>query len=259
MDGGNSEAVSDDYYIPFDPEARLNTEANNRKHSGLNGFTQTYLKDWAEGGSEFLTLSLGGYLFKIKLDSCYQTPKEFGSKLATITGSTDKIYANIRIEDVHLFSGFEEYYTGILRNQSNTDVPELSLDLLKYIDEPSISDLQNSSNYYFSGLSFSASPITRRDGETRSESAFVTSNGINQYTISLCILQKNGEEWQVHEPAYLPNIEHGDTKDSVKLNNVTLNKIDANELTHKGNPLSMLTVAPSGSKWQLQFSSAKNN
>ena len=36
--------------IPFDPEARLNTEANNRKHSGINGYTQTFLKsDWNTG------------------------------------------------------------------------------------------------------------------------------------------------------------------------------------------------------------------
>ena len=52
--------------IPFDPEARLNTEANNRKHSSLNGYTQTYLKEWDEK-KKLLTVALAGYLFNITL------------------------------------------------------------------------------------------------------------------------------------------------------------------------------------------------
>jgi hypothetical protein len=32
------------YYFPYDPEARLTTEANKLKESSLNGFTQTYIK-----------------------------------------------------------------------------------------------------------------------------------------------------------------------------------------------------------------------
>ena len=43
---GNENSVLDKYYIPFDPEARLNTEANNRKHSALNGYKQDYLREW---------------------------------------------------------------------------------------------------------------------------------------------------------------------------------------------------------------------
>ena len=36
----------DDYYYPFDPEARLNTEYNNRHITGINGFTHTFIKNW---------------------------------------------------------------------------------------------------------------------------------------------------------------------------------------------------------------------
>ena len=54
-------------YIPIDPEARLNTEANNRKHSGLNGYKQEYLNYWNTNGE--LSLVLAGYLFNIKLAS----------------------------------------------------------------------------------------------------------------------------------------------------------------------------------------------
>ena len=69
--------------LPFDPEARLNTEANNRKHSSLNGFTQTYLKEWDTTGKR-LSLSIAGYLFDILLtndDTDYSEAEDFATEL----------------------------------------------------------------------------------------------------------------------------------------------------------------------------------
>jgi hypothetical protein len=102
-------ATNEGKYIPFDPEARLNTEANNRKHSSLNGYTQTYLKDWDEA-NKTLTLSLAGHLFTIKLakydasgnvitDSDCTDKAEFASRVdGNIVGGVDtktRVYANV--------------------------------------------------------------------------------------------------------------------------------------------------------------------
>lgn len=264
--------TDDQYYIPFDPEARLNTEANNRKHSGLNGYTQTYLKDWDEA-NKLLMFSLGGYLFNIELctkDSNgtvlndYGTPAVFGFKVIEILKNTaealkdnaktmaeitaaeallnnitdaTEIYANILIEDVHLFSGRQEYFTEVLRNQSKTDTdnPETSLDLLKSnianaTSEVLLASENEPNNYYFSGLSFSTSPLTGQE-KTRSVEKITPvrdaamGKTVTQTQVSLCILEKvktsaEGEtldvwEWKIHQPALLPKIEHGATDDSI--------------------------------------------
>jgi hypothetical protein len=220
---GNSES-----YIPFDPEARLNTEANNRKHSGLNGYTQTYIKDW-EG--DLLTMSLGGYLFNItfpdgSVPDGYLSQDGVGKKIAenVLNSAATKIYANILIQDVHLYSGFTEYYTGVLRNQTATDQPTTSLDLLV-----------TGSDYYFSGLSFSTSPLTEEDKAWSSISRLVTLNDgasttVKQTVISLCILNKTQEDdeteatWKLYQPALLPKIEHGDTEDSIAVTGNALMK-----------------------------------
>ena len=212
-DGDSNPDTADPCYIPFDPEARLNTEANNRKHSGLNGYTQTYLKKWDES-NKALSLVLAGYLFDVDLNS-FDNINLFGS--AIVDENTDatntKIYANILIQDVKLFSGtFKEYYTGILRNQSDTSEPEQSLDLFKSsIETPDLSHTKDYNNYYFSGLSFSLKPITDNNNDTWSE----IKNNNRQTLVSLCILEKQDGCWNIYQPAFLPKIEHGETKDSV--------------------------------------------
>ena len=247
LDGDTQTTPNDIKYIPFDPEARLNTEANNRKHSSLNGFTQTYLKDWDET-NQILTVSLAGYLFTIKLATGHSSENSFGGKIidalitkvdndksAAITAGTDTsgfeseladineanyIYANILTEDVHLFSGFnQEYFTGILRNQSTIESdPETSIDLLKTDIENSsnptaaLADAQNFNNYYFSGLSFSVEPLT---GSAAPRNSIKRDDNDRQQFVSLCILEKVGDTWKVHEPARLPFIEHDVDKDSV--------------------------------------------
>lgn len=232
-----SSLVSDGSRIPFDPEARLNTEANNRKHSGLNGFTQTYLKNWDEA-NKLLSLSLAGYLFNITLPETYlsvtdpaaenygTSEDKFGKTIVTkIEDDTaTKIYANILIEDAQLFSGFQDYFTGILRDQVNTygKLPEDSLDLLAQGLE------QNEYNsYYFSGLSFSTKPLTAIAGDTTEYTTYheksysfdrddnVRTRDVKQTFVSLCILEKSGSTWKIHEPARLPFIEHDTLEDSI--------------------------------------------
>lgn len=271
----NDSTTGDIYYIPFDPEARLNTEANNRKHSSLNGFTQTYLQDWNQETKVF-TLSLGGYLFNITLDDTYLTSSQVDNKTiytfntdvfgddivdalvnkidALIAEAKDKndttgeqnciteknavtnaarIYANILLEDTHLFSaGFGEYYTSVLRNQS-AGPAQTSLDLLK-----TGGSVSASADYYFSGLSFSTEPLTKKAGEithdSKLQTAIIDGNSVNQQIVSLCILEKEGSSWIIHQPALLPKIDHGTTEDSIVVYGDTTLKGNGKKLTVEG-------------------------
>lgn len=247
----NENTVSDQFYFPFDPEARLNTEANNRKHSSLNGYTQTYLKDWDPAFSD-LTLALEGYLFKIKLDTDFTSEKyktasntnteaaqaavdAFGAAITSAVEDTSAnyIYANILLEDVHLFSGFQEYYTSILRNQSAE--LEQSLDLLNSaaVSEGSFGATQNFENYYFSGLSFSTTPLSGKNITRSSTPREVgpSSNITKQLIVSLCILEKDGSIWKIHEPARLPLVEHGSTENSIVLRDTEADSIITPKVT----------------------------
>jgi hypothetical protein len=230
---GNDRTTGDRYRLPFDPEARLNTEANNVKHSGLNGYTQTYLKDWNETTKQ-LTLSLAGYLFNIKLTDDYLSQNAFGNAIAESLGANSVtasyIYANILLEDVQLFQGEpKSYYTRVLRNQSNTDDPTDSIDLLKTaIATGTDTDaMKDKNNYYFSGLSFSIVPATNIEG-ARSEKILAKSDSVNQVVVSLRILDLVGDgeaaEWKIHQPAYLPFIEHGEIEDSIVVGDTLVRK-----------------------------------
>lgn len=266
-------------YIPFDPEARLNTEANNRQHSGLNGFTQTYLERWE---NNMLALSLAGYLFKIKLEDKYITPGEFGKALYEVLGKdpdATSIYANIRISSTPLFSAdFAEYHTSVLRNQTASAAPLDAIDVLSTQSTAKRAE----ENYYFAGLSFSTRPITVEEDSNVSDktaysptrSTYVKEDNEAQLLVSLRILDLNKNNsteesnwlWQIHEPARLPRVEHGDEAGSVKLDKVALNdltagSINASELYCNAKPLSMLEVVPNEETGahRLVFSFAKNN
>lgn len=258
---GSVATTNDQYYFPFDPEARLNTEANHRKQSGLNGYTQTYLKEW-DKDNKLLTLSLAGYLFTIDInvqipevkdaqdkviEQAYNLVNEadFGAKMATLVGAENAIYANIVLEDVHLFSGFREYHTRVLRDQLGRDSesPSTQLDLLTDADSIDVKsvDVNDFNNYYFSGLSFSSAPMagigqsgytpTTRDICIKTE---VGNRKATQEIVSLCILEKvktsaDGVtpevwEWKIHEPARLPFIEHDTLEDSVVMGETHVRK-----------------------------------
>lgn len=217
------------YYIPFDPESRLNTEANNRKQSSLNGFTQTYLNDWSwSKNSGQLSIVLAGYLFNVALESDCQSPANFGTKLAGLLEdeSANHIYANIIAERVRLFQGDpKDYYSEILTSQSATSEPVLDLLITN-------KDATNVDSYYFSGLSFSNKPLatlSRSDYDAQLGTEFKTHDEIviykqedaettvQQKIVSLCILDfdSTGSVWTIHNPAKLPQIKHGNSDNSV--------------------------------------------
>lgn len=256
IDTDNDGKLEDDsFYFPFDPEARLNTEANNIKQSGLNGYTHTYLYNWpledAELMPDTIVLVLGGYLFSIKATNTYKSPAAFAAKIAN-GSSASKIFANVLIEETPLFSGFQDYNTSVLRNQTATDTGEAALDLLyKTTDEPTTAYVSNPDNYYFSGLSISSEPLTGIDNSSSIEKLDIPGRR-TQYVVSLCILEKNSNnEWVINQKALLPHIEHGDIEDSVKVGTLIADDIKLSS----GLRVPALDVVDIGNDtWQLQFS-----
>lgn len=237
IDGdGDTNSVHDKYYIPFDPEARLNTESNNRKHSALNGFKNSYLYDWTtdkDSGTGNLTIVLAGYLFEIQLPESYSTPDAFGNgfcNLFTKSNNISSIYANIGIEDVRFFSGaagVPEAITEVLRDQTSNSAPTGSLDFLAPGEPVEIAD-----SYYFSGVSFSTTQL----------------NDTRAYSIRLLQKDKNSDVWQVCETARLPEIEHGTEPESVKVG-----ILEASSIKIAGAHPSTLNLVETDGKYQLQF------
>lgn len=284
---GNDLTVNDYYRLPFDPEARLNTEANNRKHSGLNGFTQTYLASWIEddlvgaeipAGTEIISnddtkkgyfeLVIAGYYFKISLNSDFTTPSGFAIKAMDKLGvdrfdkSQKSLYANIRIDETLLFSGlgtgFVNYKTGVLRNQNYE--PSTCLDLLTTFVRTNVNQTQRPSeigdfnNYYFSGLSFSLEPITGIDA-TQSDKPVIDAEGtVVQRMFSIRLLDYNGSTWKIHNPAWLPKIEHGDDDNSVRVGILEADSIKIKDTSVPS--LKLVQLQPEQeNRWQMQFSS----
>lgn len=197
----------DKYYIPFDPEARLNTEYNNRRHSGLNGYKQDYIYNWNEKDKK-LSIVLAGYLFEIKLDENTDTPSKFGNKIAEVaklTESDNVIYAKIVLADVTFLAKTDqvpEATTKVLRNQTDTKEVSSSLDTLLDAN----CKAEEPDNYYFTGLSLTTKKTTDATGS---------------HIICLELLEKpSGKDWQIHEPSRLPAITHGITENSVSVGNL---------------------------------------
>lgn len=250
------------YYIPYDPESRLNTESNNRQHTSINGFAQSFIKSWSYTD---ISMSIGGYLFKIKPQYRETLGHEneydaFGKTLLEATGETgSSIYANIRIESVPLYSGFTTYYTNILRDQTTTLQPSASIDIL-------LSDIKNNAAgaallkrnpeecFYFAGLSFSVSPLTGgsfADKPVREVDTSRDDGSFYQKTISLRILDLVDGVWQLHQPALLPDVTHGPVKDSVKLGTVYADHILRDGVTV---PSMFLSQVAGTDTYRLKFS-----
>lgn len=250
--------------IPFDPEARLNTEANNRKASSLNGYTQTFVKSWGDERTPKLALTLAGYSFEIDLPTSpldgnvvkYHEVETFCTKLLDFLEepAATTIYANVLLEEIPLYEGFTSYSTYVLRNQSDTSFANPYLDLLQ--DDSAVPDNSDeyTDKYYFSGLSFSTGPITAKEltrSEVSTESSEQDGKTRPQLKVSLRILEKKDGAWQIHQPALLPNIEHGETTESIKVSGVL------NAGTVKQNGISVAIVEPvkqNNGKYVLTFS-----
>ena len=275
---------AENYNIPFDPEARLNTEANNRKHSGLNGLASDYINKFSSDEG-ILSLVLAGYLFDIKLAKnmtltdtiCNALITEFktlasssGTETAptatSIITSADRIYANILIEETQLYTGeFKEYFTGVLRDQSAAESSDNSakteLDLV--IDEKA--NLQSAENYYFSGLSFSIHPLTGIKPKdqyidsqtispvTRDERKIYSNGALVQRIVSLCIFEKKNGSWQIHKPACLPEIKHGDLDGSIKLGDTCAQSFRMGTDSSNSKSVPAIQLKKDGNEYQLQF------
>ena len=232
--------LADQSYIPYDPEARLNTESNNRKHTSLNGFAQSYIKAFDNG--EF-SIVLDGYLFRIKTESI----KAFTDALPAFLSDATDIYANIRVAKVKLYEGFENYNTEVLRDQTANSDPLASIDV----------DTDDGNGYYFSGLSFSASPLTKEDNEENTEGLVVSEKREgNSKIISLNILKRSTVDgaWQVNQEALLPDVKHGATVDSIKVGTVYADSIVQND--GRVVTLDVVELTDTGT-YQLQFSFGK--
>ena len=217
------EVSGEKLYIPFDPEARLNTEANNRKHSGLNGFAKSYLLDW-ERSSTSITLVLAGYRFDIKFSDYEEGSNvtriidadSFGTALYKLLvpeqdrggdRDTKKIYANILTADMQFFSidGTDSpnslVNTEILRDQAFSMAPETCLDLGKIQPAKAVTD------YYFSGLTFSTRKLETIKPELETSKVM--------HPESLLLMEYVDNAWHICEKSRLPKIEHGPYEDSV--------------------------------------------
>lgn len=254
-------------YIPFDPEARLNTENNTRKQT----FQPTYLKEWFVPDTEQLTNHISGYVsmvidgyqFTIDLpyDGLCHTASDFAEAVVTALGATTatQLYANIRVEETPLFAGTDlTYQTGVLRNQTNTSLPAVSIDLLASTSL----DKESPESYFFSGLSFSAQPITQKpfskepDTEglqldklinvSSTEMLYNLDGTPYQRLTSLCILYKDANgNWVINTAALLPEIKRGAGENSIVVSDIEADDIYANSMRTATSEINQLTATES--------------
>ena len=218
---------SGDVAIPFDPEARLNTEANNRRHASTNGFEQTFLK--IDEGAELIKLVIAGYSFRINASST-DFYKDFNLALTDDEDANNNIYANIRIKTTKLYADNSLDYTTEVLSPQALDL-ETSPDVLDVFGGDESANYNEPDNYYFSGLSFSIKPLA----DINSTETRVSSKSDDFITLSLKIFDTDGE---VHQPALLPNIKHGTSENSIILgavesDSVTTKTIKAEKLEYE--------------------------
>jgi hypothetical protein len=238
-------------YLPFDPEARLNTEANHRKHSALNGYKQSYVLSF-NSSDNTLSFVIGGYSFIVKLRKLIGN---FAADLVnTYFSGATAIYANIKLEDIVLLSGTSEVpqaLTTILRDQTGDGPPLTCLDLSYAETDDKKDKKKDEKKYYFSGLSITASNKVVKAGK-------------NQQVLSLKILESVEDHttgsisWRIPNESLLPNIDHGSVDNSIKVGIIEADEIKIGE---DKKPVAMLDLVKlkSGNdtgKYQLQFTGA---
>ena len=279
--------------FPFDPEARLNTERNNRRGTGINGYTDSFLTKvdinhvqpdgstsdlyYPEGTVE---LTIAGYSFKLLFDRNLvrsikeEIPKLYKNEISNgidflgkaiakqnlQDADADKIYANIIMESVNLYDGSTEgmeYDSWVLRHQVGIgDVStNTAMDVLRdteHTKDESISQTQTS-NYFFSGLSFTTRPLTDDTSKVVSECE-VSDNDTKQILVSLCILEKQGNSWAINQEALLPNIRHGERVDSLEVG-----YLNSTGLTQNNIPVASIQVESCTcgcGKYRLRFTTS---
>ena len=214
--------------IPFDPEAKLNTELNNRKVSGLNSINESFYvgQEWS---TDLLRLVIGGYSFDIELADGFKEINDFCGNAVTFIENNDNnaIYANIKLSKIQIYESNDSYdfsdaldsYTWVLKNQSaDTNISYLDI---KSTDNPSTID-----DFYFSGLSFSTYPLVD-DMTTDTDyahSPIYSSDNVTQqdFSIKLFIYDKG---WKLNPAILLPELSHGDTDKSVRFTELQADKM----------------------------------
>lgn len=173
----------------YDPEARLNTERTNRLHTALNGFTDSFIESY-DAEAKTLVFVLAGYYVEIK---------NFDPAIiaSTLGESIDKIYAHLRLHD-HVSLGVKDYFTEMLYRQSESELDSNYLDVTYTIN--------GDKGDFFVGVSFTKEPVEDHLG----------SNTLPSH--NLLLFSKDADSsWQLEQTSLLPKIEHGTTKDSVKI------------------------------------------
>lgn len=223
--------------IPFDPEAKLNTELNNRKVSGLNSINESFYvgQEWS---TKLLRLVIGGYSFDIELADGYKEIADFCTKATDYIGNNNKaIYANIKISKIQIYESNDSYdssdaldsYTWVLKNQSDdTNISHLDIEIKD--DSSTIDD------FYFSGLSFSTYPIvacTATEAKIQevvdadyahSDIYDSDSDDVTQQDFSIKLfIYDNG--WKLNPAILLPELSHGDTDKSVRFTELQADKM----------------------------------
>lgn len=275
----NSDGIAESFHVPYDPEARLNTEVNNRQQTGLNGFKQSYIKSFADNYND-ITLVIAGYIFKITTSynvqdlGGFRTPYEAfaGTFISDVySGKRDdiqSIYANIRIEEVPLYTGATTYNTWVIRDQApaaETNAAITSIDKLasRYKDATSALLKSNPEQcFYFAGLSFSTEALAVDDDNKTVKEQLIETDGKKQRVVSLRILDWDAaaQRWVVHYPALLPKVDHGDSAESVAVANLYADRVfigrSKNEVPYITLVQTVDAEDADNDVYQLQFSSA---
>lgn len=235
---GRRRANLNNTYVPFDPEARLNTEFNNRRIVSKNGFTQSYTElpkslfptDRAEDNIITIDLSIAGYSFFLslpvgnKINSTTDPEHFLGSTIvtelldATELSDVASIYANILLMDTPLYNA--SYQSQVLASQDG-EIGDAFLDKLVPSNNTTTSiNADEPTNFYFSGLSFTGAAQT------------------DENYFSLKLFEKKDDTWKIYQPSLLPKITHGTEPDSVDIEVLNTDTINvSNSLSCKQVPV----------------------
>ena len=188
--------------LVYDPEARLNTERTNRLHTALNGFKDCFIlnnpNDFKAGDT--LVFVLAGYYIEVKNFN----PQDFADKLKLKDTDDDTVYAHLSLHtgiDLNTPHDNVDYTTEILYRQSNETIDHQYLDVA-YTDG-------NNTKDFFVGVSFVKEPIYSETIDSETKKVTISYN--------LPIFEYSNDSWNLVQSSLLPKIEHGETKDSIKI------------------------------------------
>lgn len=172
----------------FDPEAKLNTEYNVRRHTTLNGFTNSFIQSYEEDsdGNININFFVNGYNFEINNLPKSELPA--GNIYAEIVLTNRQLYS-LTLENLPNSSDSSQvnYDTSVLANQ--------------WSDETLALDFETEGIYFFAGLVLTTSDSPLEDNHFRLLLFNVT---LVESEVSVEVFQKS----------LLPVVEHGEAQDS---------------------------------------------